>query len=163
MYNMLFGQNPLSSLLLGMIGLTKSDFARFRDVFISNGEIAIYTRLGGGNRECYCGDENNHECYQQTIRQLQSHQNYIRDEDDDFDCTYATFYFKIPDQYKEFVGILESGKFKPDERWANKFEEIKNSNLEQMEQKYPELVRLTKEIAEKLNSSPPSTITRGGE
>ena len=49
---MLFGMNPLSSVILATLGLRTADVGRFRDCFICNGEIAVYTRNGGGNRHC---------------------------------------------------------------------------------------------------------------
>ncbi len=154
MYNLLFGQNPMSDLLLGIIGLNKSAVGRFRDVFISNGEIAVYTRNGGGNREHWNDEKEEGEdcdCTGCTITYyLPKHPLYLRDEDDDFDYTYATIYFKIPDQYRDFLAILDKGEFKPDERWALKFEEIKSCSLDELSKKFPELVTITKELVDRL-------------
>jgi hypothetical protein len=57
--------------------------------------VAIYTRQGGGNRECWCDDYDNHEdyCLSANNEELTNHPNYLSDSDDDFDSTYATFYF----------------------------------------------------------------------
>lgn len=150
---------------MAALGLKASDVGRFRDCYLTDkGEIAVYTRNGGGNRErCWhaddpkwadegCGgeayqaetDEIVHMTvaegeasgYKQAWTQLGSetqpfrtgkhvmetrhtcghpesekcvcpactinyrmpkHPHYLRDEDDDFDSTYATIYFKVPD------------------------------------------------------------------
>lgn len=81
LYNALFGENSESHVLLGMIGVNKEYFDRYRDVeLIEDGKkIRVFTRLGGGNREDY----------QETWDKIQSHKLYITDYDDDFDCTYA--------------------------------------------------------------------------
>lgn len=55
LYNALFGENSESHVLLGMIGVNKEYFDRYRDVeLIEDGKkIRVFTRLGGGNREDY--------------------------------------------------------------------------------------------------------------
>ena len=85
MYNMLFGKNPDTKTILSTIGLDEGYIERFRDCWIEDNEICILTRTGGLNREDYPN----------TI--LTSNPYYICDEDDDFDCTYATYHFSIPD------------------------------------------------------------------
>jgi hypothetical protein len=108
MYNAMFGQNPISDVILTMLGLTKVDCGRFRDCSINNGEICIYTRNGGGNREEY----------DWVFDTLSDHPDYLRDEDDEFDSTYATIYFKFPEKYKDLLTQIDSGEpFKPDEKW----------------------------------------------
>ena len=52
MYNAIFGENPRAGALLACIGLTKADVGRYRDVWLTDKHIAVYTRNGGGNREC---------------------------------------------------------------------------------------------------------------
>ena len=116
LYNMLFGKNPFSVVLLKMLNLTEDDCGRFRDAFINeNGNIVVCTRNGGGNRECwdwaeeYGGDSCN--CPGCVITNLlPEHPNYIKDYDDDFDCTYAYIEFSVPDVYKELIEALRSGK-----------------------------------------------------
>lgn len=86
LYNAIFGVNPNAGKILEALGLLPGQIGRFRDAFIIGGEIAVYTRMGGPNREEY----------REQIEALRSHPCYLRDEDDDFDSTYATFYFRIP-------------------------------------------------------------------
>src|SRR3990167_6526477 len=104
MYNMLFGSNPASSTILATLGLTVEDIGRFRDCFVTDNQIAIYTRLGGGNKECFCESKNNsHEgfCYVTNIETMRAHPNFLYDQDDTFDETYCTYYFSFPDQFKD--------------------------------------------------------------
>lgn len=138
LYNMLFGQNPLSDVLLATLDLDRAAVGRFRDCFIAEGEIAVYTRNGGGNREC--GDRFKSEmgtdcgavgCYSCIIEsRLPKHPNYLRDKDDDFDCTYATVYFSFPERYKEFLSAVNGGKFEPDKRWLDYFEQMKSPDYQ---------------------------------
>lgn len=99
MYNMLFGENELADDLLKMLNLTKEDCGRYRDCYLDEkGEkIIVYTRNGGGNREYY----------EEVFDKLSSHTNYLCDYDDNFDCTYASIEFSVPDKFieltKEFV------------------------------------------------------------
>lgn len=53
LYNELFGMNEDTPILLGMLGVNKEYFCRFRDVFLCNGgrNIRVYTRSGGQNRK----------------------------------------------------------------------------------------------------------------
>jgi hypothetical protein len=157
MYNALHGQNSNADILLGILGMKKQEVGRFRDAWITDeGEIAIYTRLGGGNRECYCNelDEIKHNgCYQPYIEELQKHPLYIRDYDDDFDCTYATFLFKVPEEFRSLVHEAKSAqdpKFEktPSERFLEKMEQIKQMTPDEVQATYPELSKIVEKIAE---------------
>lgn len=57
--------------------------------------VSVHTRQGGGNRECYCDDYESHEdyCLSENNDGMTNHPNYLSDADDDYDSTYATFYF----------------------------------------------------------------------
>lgn len=95
-YNMLFGMNPQSDLLLAVIGLRKNDVERFRDVHSSEDGryISVYTRTGGGNRADYPN---------LTMRKLPDWQG---SEDDDFDSTYCTDTFVVPNEFVDDVKAL---------------------------------------------------------
>ena len=131
-YNILFGQNPMSKVLLAMLNLSTEKVGRFRDCFISEGKIAVYTRNGGGNRDCWNDCDPQCTCPGCTIENhLPEHPNYLYDKDDDFDCTYATVYFSFPEKYKELLGALDSGKpFDPDQRWLDMIDSISNMDLQ---------------------------------
>lgn len=101
MYNLLFGRNPNTDVILAILGLKQNDVERFRDCGFLDDGIYIYTRTGGGNREDYPNEKLTGSPY------------YISDVDDDFDTTYATFYFKFPDEIKDdvekFKNVRENG------------------------------------------------------
>lgn len=111
LYNILFGMNSYADLLLAMLNLDRSQTGRFRDCYTNNEgtEIIIHTRNGGGNRECY----------QETLDALSKHPNWIRDEDDGFDCTYADIHFSVPAEFKDAVKrIADNSDTRPrGERW----------------------------------------------
>jgi hypothetical protein len=99
LYNMLFGTNPFSGVLLQMLGITRDDVPRFRDCFLNEdgSEIIIHTRTGGGNREDY-EDGNNY---------LTLVDGYKYDADDDFDSTYADFHYEVPEACKSQVALMK--------------------------------------------------------
>lgn len=70
---------------------------RFRDIYVDDDKIILYTRNGGGNRNSY----------QWVFDLLETHPNYMRDYDDDFDCTYAYIEFSIPENLQEFMKEIE--------------------------------------------------------
>lgn len=116
MYNMLFGMNPDSDKLLSLLGKTRDDFGRFRNVYLEDGYIVVHTRNGGGNREDY----------EHVFDNMSTHPWYSHDEDDDYDCTYANIFFKIPEgKYETFVALNDFDKGKnPNEQWGKLFEEL---------------------------------------
>lgn len=113
LYNLVFGQESIADTLLAALKLTRDDCGRFRDCFVHDGEIAIYTRNGGGNRDDY----------EHIFDALSAHPNYLRNADDDFDCTYATIYFSFPDDLKDELSKLPNMP-SGDERWAALFEKL---------------------------------------
>ena len=92
--------NPNSETVLEAIGIKQEEIERFRGAGVENGEIIIHCRTGGGNREDYPN----------TV--LTNNKYYLRDEDDDFDCTYASYYFSIPEDLKQKIEPLEDKEAK---------------------------------------------------
>lgn len=116
MYNMIFGMNPDADNMLTLLGKTQGDFGRFRSVFMEDGCIVVHTRNGGGNRDDYEG----------VFDEMSMHPWYSHDEDDDFDCTYANIYFKIPEAHQDFVAIQNFNQgSNPSDQWAKLFAELK--------------------------------------
>ena len=105
LYNLLFGENKDTNVLLGVIELTKQDFSRFRDIFLNKEgtKIIVLTRLGGGNRKEY----------KERIEILRRNKYYIRDYDDDYDNTYAYFEFKIQDKYLDMCKNIAPKEDRP--------------------------------------------------
>ena len=63
LYNMIYGKNVYCNLAMHAAGLEDKNVGRLRDAYfvMEEGEIAVcvYTRNGGGNRECYTGCDPN--------------------------------------------------------------------------------------------------------
>jgi hypothetical protein len=118
LYNTLFGENgSQSEFLFGLLGLTRDDFGRFRDIYVVEDYIAVHTRNGGGNREDY----------EYVFETLSQHPLYAYDEDDDFDCTYADIYFRYPEGYEEILSEMAKGTVTPAEKWQLLFASL-NAN-----------------------------------
>lgn len=103
---------------------------RFRDIYFENEiepKIILYTRNGGGNREWY----------EYVFELLSSHPLYIKDYDDDFDCTYAYIEFKAPKAVIDFFEGIKTGKIESiSEKFNNEIRAIsegKKPNAEIME------------------------------
>lgn len=100
LYNMLNGFNPACVWIMPMLGRKQHEYPRFRDCFVTEEEnIAIYTRVGGNNRNCGYGEE-----------ELYKDENFLTTYDDDFDSTYGTYVFKVPDKWKEDFDKIMAGK-----------------------------------------------------
>jgi len=103
LYNELFGYNPACVFVLPMLGRKMDEYPRFRDCFIDcegRKEIIVYTRVGGGNRGEGYGEE-----------KLYKDPNYLRTYDDDFDSTYGSYVFKVPEEWEEDFDLIEARKF----------------------------------------------------
>ena len=100
LYNMLNGFNPACLILMPMLGRKQEEYPRFRDCFLEDDKIAIYTRVGGGNRNCGFGEE-----------ELYKDPNFVSTYDDDFDRTYATYLFNVPDKWKADFELIRNGNF----------------------------------------------------
>lgn len=103
LYNQIFGWNPLCMALLSSLGIDPRahHIPRLRDCYLVKTdqdeiEVAIHTRTGGGNRKEFA-DGNAY---------LQQVSGYLRDEDDAFDPTYATFYYASNDMVRDMVKNL---------------------------------------------------------
>lgn len=139
-YNLINGVNPATFFILPMLGKHPEEYPRFRDCFVGelkNAEekdqfgipkkkvseekvISIYTRVGGCNRDNY----------KSQIEELQNMSNYLRDYDDDFDSTFATFVFSIPEKWKsDFYKII-----------GGKFIEISNEYKQELKKVFPKLI-----------------------
>lgn len=100
LYNMMNGYNPACVFIMPMLGRKENEYPRFRDCFVTDdGHIAIYTRVGGGNRGCGFGEE-----------ELYKDENFLTTYDDDFDSTYATYEFKVPAKWKKDFDFIMAGE-----------------------------------------------------
>lgn len=101
LYNMINGFNPACLIVMPMLGRKQEEYPRFRDCFIEDGKIAIYTRVGGGNRGCEYGEE-----------ELYKDPNFVSTYDDEFDSTYATYLFNVPEKWKADFEKITQGDIK---------------------------------------------------
>lgn len=140
MYNLVMGTQPKAAeigALLTVIGdQVKWTGCRWRDAWVEKlpdeYRIAVYTRNGGGNREHYAvkppaGPEC--LCFGCFLGyQVVKHPLYLFDRDDEFDVTYATVYFRLPDdeQLAEALrGIAVEGAVDTDQRWQTAIDAIR--------------------------------------
>ena len=101
LYNMVNGFNPACVWIMPMLGRRQEEWPRFRDCFVDGDRrINIYTRVGGGNRKCGYGEE-----------ALYDDPNFVRTFDDEYDSTYGTYVFNVPERWKADFGKLLEGKF----------------------------------------------------
>ena len=119
LYNTLFGVNPIADTLLFILGYTRGDCGRFRDCYISDNTIVIYTRNGGGNREEY----------EDVFETMSQHPCFLSEADDDFDCTYASITFSFPEDFKDELTALasQSETITPSEKWEKLISDLENS------------------------------------
>ena len=66
LYNMINGFNPACLLIMPMLGRKQEEWPRFRDCLVTDeNNIAIYTRVGGGNQGRFRFD-----CFRQNLRSV---------------------------------------------------------------------------------------------
>lgn len=104
LYNRLFGENPDATILLGMLGLTRNSFGRYRDVFLNHDgkAITVITRIGGGNKPDY----------EDVYKNLKENKYFSHTIADFIDNTYQYFIFNVPDKY-----LFTASKMIPKEDW----------------------------------------------
>ena len=124
MYEMVFADGEDGLPLLGSLGFKNvGEVGRYRSVWLeldgdNNPRIAVYTRNGGNNRCDYMPD-------------FSDHPNFLFDRDDDFDCTYATIYFSLPEALLKVLNELPDWKEKiqkevdMSDRWVKVIESLK--------------------------------------
>lgn len=106
LYNMIQGVTQAVFFVMPMLGEEHPEtYPRFRDCFLKDDDhpeyddfIHVYTRVGGNNRGCGFGED-----------ELIQHPNYVTSFDDDFDNTYASYIFSIPDEWKYDFAKFKAG------------------------------------------------------
>ena len=112
---MIMGFNPACVVIMPMLGRKQEEWPRFRDCYITEEKnIAVYTRVGGGNRGCGYGEE-----------ELYKDENFLTTYDDEYDNTYGTYEFKVPEKWKaDFDAILAGESDKISEEYINYVKEF---------------------------------------
>lgn len=141
LYNAIHGHNALAPVLLAMLGINPSNVPRYRDCWWDGEHIVIHTRTGGGNREFYDSLESCKDNYPDYFNDdrptnenpsgpwnadLQALPTYVRDEDDDYDSTYANFYFSVPAPMQWVVPHLSAQDKTPGERWQGFMDKMRD-------------------------------------
>ena len=94
--------NPTCIIILPMLGRRMEEYPRFRDCYITKEKnIAIYTKVGGSNRDCGYGES-----------VLYKDENFLKTYDDVTNPTYATYEFKVPDKWKKDFDLIFSENYK---------------------------------------------------
>lgn len=163
LYNALFGVNPMAPLILLALNTTHNAIPRFRDAYLNEaGEMVIYTRTGGGNRDYYDSAEsyaasrdmsdpdNDYKGpFNDSLRQLEG---FLGDEDDDFDSTYASFRYSVPPAFKPIIETLKVGPAKdPKTRWQALLKDLGDAGYGGTEPQTPEGKRAL-EVGQKIFS-----------
>lgn len=96
LYNMLFGTNPASQYLLAAIGFNLENqsgwpLSRFRDTYANEDgtKVFVFTRNGGLPFEDQV----------MINEKLTQHPNYVKHWLDEFDSTYCTYEFNVPEEF----------------------------------------------------------------
>ena len=85
----MYGNNPIENVILATLGFSRKDVPRYRDCTVAGGEIVVYTRMGGGNYQCWsrsCGEENGTCPFcSGVLKNMEAHPLYLQGKDDKFD------------------------------------------------------------------------------
>lgn len=145
LYNLIFGRNPFSGFLLEVLGTTVDRVPRFRDCFLNEdgSRIIIYTRTGGGNRDFYEHPDRCRENYPEYFggedepsgpwnSDLRALPGFVYDADDEFDGTYASFHYNVPEAFKKMVAALTNigAAGNPAERWQEMLDGLSSGNTD---------------------------------
>ena len=117
LYGMVVGNSPEAPGVMALLGLSPQTVPRLRDAYLdtTNKRFVIYTRTGGGNRDFYESEAVCRQNYPSDFMSgelppsgpwnddLRKHPLYISDEDDPYDSTYASFYFRFPDDHRAML------------------------------------------------------------
>lgn len=146
LYNALFGEHDKSDMLLKILGITREEVPRYRSCYWDGTHIVIHTRTGGGNREEY--EDANDE--------LTALPGYVRDSDDDFDSTYANFFYLPPDSAAEHLKAMAVDTA-PAEQWKNLFEAMKSGEVT------PKAKAVGEQLVKAIENAPSGAIIHIGD
>lgn len=137
MYNLLNGMNAgLGIMVSPFLPMRFDNFPRIRDVFLRDadheGDIFVYTRMGAGNADCWNDSEDDRECDCPGCIAGRIEENCFNTYEDEFDCTYKTFVFKVTDHRDDFEKLL-AGKTDFSEWYVNKLKELFAGSEKSME------------------------------
>lgn len=141
LYNIVHGKTGLDEIIMALLDEAHPQpigtYVRYRDGFVEERDgdviLRLHTRSGGGNRECYCDDTSQgHDrgCIATGNDWMEAHPWYLSDEDDDFDSTYADYYFKMPADHPLATALRAHADEHVDmgARWQAAIDAIKGSH-----------------------------------
>jgi hypothetical protein len=129
LYNMVMGVNKAAPVVLGVLGITPDQVPRLRDAYYDGRYLCIYTRTGGGNRDYYENEQSCRENYPEMLMpgvdspkgpwndDLRAVPGFVTDRDDSYDSTYATFFFEVPEQFRDLFTQENAMTESQQERW----------------------------------------------
>ena len=120
MYNMIAGRNDALVIAFSVILDMRVDkeFPRFRDIFLhaddceyDDYDAIIYTRMGGGNFDCWEGGKKNCDCPSCKLKKMIARTSWILGQyADEFDSTYKNIVIKLtPEQRVIWKTIQQEG------------------------------------------------------
>ena len=121
-YNALFKENPKADVILNSLGVDRNFFIRYRDVWIRDGQVAVYTRMGRQQEHdseskmpkgifCTCRG-----C--RFTSNVKNHPLFKSIQNDKKDSTYATVYFDVPESIRsEFKAEMSMPPINMDVEW----------------------------------------------
>lgn len=117
MYNTINGVNIAAFLIFPLLGFGRADdskIPRFRDCFLNETNIEVLSRMGGGNRDCFCEDNvmKEGECNACKADKIEESDACISRKDDADDRTYCIFNFKFPEKWEKDIELIKETKFK---------------------------------------------------
>lgn len=144
LYKRMFDGTAPTDIVLAAIGLSIDNIPRFRNLTLSKntGHVVIRTRTGGGNRDFYQSEELYRENYPEDFEEgntaytgpwnddLMQNPNYVSNEDDNFDNTYAYFFFQFPAEYASDLKAIaeEQHDYQPSQNWRQLVEKVKGES-----------------------------------
>lgn len=108
-YNMLMGMNLGYLVAVSLVTgeNIRNKFPRFRNIWASEldgVDYEVYTRVGGGNASCWADEDEDYgnpcECPACIAAMIENSGKCVDASDDDFDCTYKTFYMVLTDSQR---------------------------------------------------------------
>ena len=133
LYNLINGMNTAAAVALSpFLPRKATDFPRFRDIFLEaedyygdDGDIFIYTRMGGGNRDCWYDGEKDCDCPGCDASRLEGHVQCVDRYDDTYDCTYSTFVWRVSDEDRpDFEALMEGRSADLSDRYKSRLKEM---------------------------------------
>lgn len=139
LYRSYFGENPQADAILACYRFDRQLIGRFRDAFVHQERVVIYTRLGIYN-PIQMMNGISEVMHLRRIAYLQDHLCFDRQELGVIDNTYCTFYYHFPAKHRDFLSSLDTGEpWNIEQRWLEKEQELKRMSPEELIKRFPDL------------------------